>query len=100
MARKLTLIEPRTAAGVRKAIRKESAKADLDASQFGVGRPIEFDTASGLSRCRECGERIPAGDRCVAFPLDLYGKRFEGRWGHAVRAYIHYPACPNGGRDD
>lgn len=84
----LNLIDHSTAEAIRRTVRKEAAREDLDRSTVGIFRPIEYDVATGRARCRECGERIPKGERCVAFQLDLYIKR-TGKWGNLVRAYVH-----------
>lgn len=89
----ITLLEPAAAAAVRRWVRRERARAELDEASVGIFGPVRYVEATGRARCRECGQRITRGERCVTFQLDLYLKRF-GRWGHAVDAYIHVK-CPD-----
>lgn len=80
---------------IRDALAEHHPAYDEHLSESGIFGPIELVTRdNGRARCRECGEKIPAGEKAIAFWLDWYIRRF-GRWGHAVRAYIH-PRCPDG----
>lgn len=91
MPRTFNLIESEVADAIRRAVRRRPIDGDLrliGTVETGVFQPIKYFVATGRSRCRACGEKIPQHQVCVAFELDLYVKRF-GKWGHLVTAYLH-----------
>lgn len=52
--------------------------------------PIGIVSASGRSRCRECGEPIEKDADAIVFGFDAYAREdLGGSWAKLARAYIH-----------
>lgn len=61
----------------------------------GLGRPTVRQAATGLAKCRVCGEKIAKGEECVAGDFDFYGNPKQ-----PTRCYVHLSCPPEGDAGD
>lgn len=70
-------------------LRRDKANAFRHGVPNDQGNPFYRVTATGRSRCRQCGKKIAAGERCYSGEYDFSG---SGTW-TSSKCYLHDQDC-------